>query len=252
MTVTRWIRSLLLELPCLLVPAARHETVTAWVFGRQKRYLPGSDFFQQGLFPWEMAMLRTDPFPSRGRLLLGGAGGGRELAALLELGYRVVAFEPSALSEAALVVARRAQDAEVHIASYRDIVHLMSGERTALARAFEEPFDGIVLGWGSLSHVTDSAVRHRLLPALRTLAPGAPILCSFLLLRESATRTRAQRIRLRLRGRRVDPNLRFWPDLGFVRPFTCEEISNLARSAGYNVAAFEEAPYAHALLVPGD
>jgi hypothetical protein len=253
----RWIRrgvltarSLLLELPCLVVPASRLEKVTAWVYSRQTRYLPGGDFFQQALFDWELKLLRTPPFPSLGRLLVGGAGAGRELVALLKLGYRVVAFEPSALVESAFDIARGCPEAEVQTASYSDVVRLVRGEDSPLAKAFDEPFDAIVLGWGSLSHVVDRAVRHSLLPALRALAPSAPILCSFLQIGEPHPRTIGHRIRLRLRGRRVDPNLRFWPHIGFVHLFTREEIASLAHSAGYDITHYDELPYPHALLVP--
>jgi hypothetical protein len=247
---SRAARSLLMELPCLLVPPTRLEEVTAWVYSREKRYLPGTDFFQQGLFAWELELLRTAPFPREGRLLLGGAGGGRELVALSSLGYRVVAFEPSALVEAVRDVAHRCPAAQAHTASYGDIIRLVRGEGTVLARVFDEPFHGIVLGWGSLSHVLDPAERHCLFPALRTLAPSAPIVCSFLVLGEPRSRSRGRWLRLRLRGRRVDPNLRFWPHIGFVHLFTRGEITTLAGSAGYEVARYEEEPYPHALLVP--
>src|SRR4029079_4693901 len=43
------------------------------------------------------------------------------------------------------------------------------------------PFDAVVLGWGSFSHVMPRAARLALLRALRALAPKAPVLLSFAL-----------------------------------------------------------------------
>src|SRR4051812_4278985 len=68
---------------------------TAGLYDSQLQYAEGGDRFSAGLFEWERRAIATPPFPSRGTILLGGAGGGREVAGLAALGYRVIAFEPS-------------------------------------------------------------------------------------------------------------------------------------------------------------
>jgi hypothetical protein len=81
-----------------LVGAIRDETVIAWtrpddrtrltsaLFDRQRTYLPGGNTFAHGLFYWEREML-VSPFPQQGRLLVGGAGGGREATVFADRGY---------------------------------------------------------------------------------------------------------------------------------------------------------------------
>src|SRR5262245_833316 len=90
----------------------RDETLWAWtsprlreevnrlIYARRRTFAPGGSAFERGLFDWERAATGAPPFPASGRILLGGAGGGRELAELCRIGYDVVAFEPApALAE---------------------------------------------------------------------------------------------------------------------------------------------------------
>src|SRR5262245_29124446 len=64
-------------------------------YGRLEAYQLGSSAFRH-LFPWEKNVVATYFPPPPARVLIGGAGGGREVLALAEMGYEVVAFEPSA------------------------------------------------------------------------------------------------------------------------------------------------------------
>src|SRR4051812_42942522 len=59
--------------------ADEREAVNAAVFSAEDTYSPGGPTFAQGLFAWERAAVSGPPFPPAGRVLLGGAGGGREL-----------------------------------------------------------------------------------------------------------------------------------------------------------------------------
>lgn len=52
------------------------------------------DYNAGGLFEWEAAALAAD-FPVTGRIVVTGAGAGREVPALLERGYDVVGYEPN-------------------------------------------------------------------------------------------------------------------------------------------------------------
>ena len=65
-------------------------------YAGSRSYRPDASSFRAYLFPWEEeAIQRFFPKPPA-HVLVGGAGGGREALALVERGYRVTAFEPSA------------------------------------------------------------------------------------------------------------------------------------------------------------
>ena len=67
----------------------------ALTYGLENSYRADSAAFRRGLFDWEeRAVERFFPRPPA-RVLVGGAGGGREAFALHEKGYTVVAFDPA-------------------------------------------------------------------------------------------------------------------------------------------------------------
>ncbi len=161
-------------------PAARSQATTA-LYTTQATYLPGGPRFKAGLFDWERRALATPPFPRCGRVLLGGAGGGRELAGLCALNYAVVAFEPSpTLAAGAQRIAVEIPGAQAYQASYDDLVRAVRyGEGSLAGAPLAGGFDAVVLGWGSFSHLTDPDERTALLHAVRDLAPTAPVLLSW-------------------------------------------------------------------------
>ena len=240
------------ELMCIVVAPDERDTVTAWVYDTKEHFLPDGAIFDQGLFHWEQACLGSEPFPSTGRLLVGGVGGGREIVGLSKRGYHVVAFEPTALVEGAMRIGA-ACGADVVRASYHDLVLAARGRGGPLERVLGHRFDGVVLGWGSLSHVTSAAERRDLFEALRTLAPAAPVLCSFSTPPRRGPRSKVSRAFDPLRqvlGREPDWDLGFEPGIGFVHGFTRAEIELLAAAGGYAVVRYDERDYAHAVLEP--
>jgi hypothetical protein len=248
------------ELLFAFLPPSDRRELTFDAYASTNAYSPGGDFFSQGLFPWEVALLDDPRMPRAGRVLLAAAGGGRELDALLKRGYDVFAFEPvPALVEQAQHVARaRGAGASVVQASYADLVTRARGEHGPLDR-LEGAFDFCLLGWGSLSHLTELSEMLDVLEALRTLAPHAPVITSFFLRASGVAPSAggARRLRLLLRrvlavvgGRPVQPGLQFYLDAGFVRPLLREELYDLCERAGYEVAYFTELDYPHALLLP--
>ncbi|TAK24825.1 MAG: class I SAM-dependent methyltransferase [Myxococcaceae bacterium] len=239
---------------------AEREAVNAAVFSAEDTYSPGGPTFAHGLFAWEREAFATAPFPPSGRVLLGGGGGGRELTGLCALGYEVVAFEPApALSEALIAVAAKHPRARALRGSYADLVLAARGGGGPLGSLLGERYDAVVLGWASLSHVTDAAERASLLAALRSLAPGAPVLLSYLGPDDDGRANgRVERLRAPLRrwlsraaGRAAAAEGEgFVPGAGFYQRYTPEEIEALASAAGYELAMHEREPYPHALLAP--
>lgn len=223
-------------------------------------YLPGGARFEAGLFEWEDRALSAPPFPKTGRVLLGAAGGGRELRALLERGFEVVAFEPNArLFAGAADVARNHARGAIHRATYADLVHAVESGQGPLASVAAGPtFDAVVLGWGSITHLCDPSDHARLFAALARLCPHAPILTSFYTRPEARPAGRSDRARsairsaLRLAGSRAHhgDELAYATAGGFAYCFSAAEVEALAAGAGYQVVSFAAEPFGHAVLAP--
>jgi len=245
------------ELMLAFIPIEERAALTAAIYARQTTYLPGGQRFEGGLFSWEKRVLDSPHFPREGRVLVGAAGGGREVKGLLERGFRVVAFDPCAPFADA---ARGLSDNAFVQASYADLVDAVRGRGGPLAFLRDAPpFDAAILGWGSLSHVTPASERRALLFAMRELAPHAPVLASFALDHDLPV-PRISKGRARDTLRRLFTVLNapgiseggdyFSPAGGFFSNLHALEIESLARETGYELALFEDAPYPHALFVP--
>lgn len=157
------------------VPASARAPITDAIFARQRTYAPGGQRFAEALHDWEQAALEHPAWPRAGRVLVGGAGGGRELAALADRGYEVSAFEPSGLADdLARAAAAAPTPCEALRGDYADLVRALTLGDGPL-RPFGAParFDAVVLGWASLSHVLEPADRRALPRVARGVAARA-------------------------------------------------------------------------------
>jgi len=242
-----------------LHPGLRDE-VTRRVYEAQTAYRAGGFHFERGLFDWEERLTTSPAFPAGGRLLLGGAGAGRELAPLCRRGYRIVAFEPAAeLAAAARLVARGYPDADLVQASYRDLVDAVVRGSGPLVEAVRGGvFDAVILGWGSFPHVLDTTEQRDLLEVTRTLAPHGPLLLSFFAtapldagrMERLRSGLRKTFVRIGARGSRDSGRVRFLESSGFVCFHTHQEIARLASETGYEVGCIGTSALDYALLVP--
>lgn len=139
------------------------------------------DHRSAGLYPFEERALSAFFPPPPARLFLPGAGGGRELLALVDRGYAVDALEPvPALADAA----RRALNG-LDARGPRGLgtaARTSSVRRASLEEWVEAPvgsYDGIFTGWGLWSHLVERAARLRALRAFRAACPRGPVLLSF-------------------------------------------------------------------------
>lgn len=239
------------------LPESRERANRA-IFGHARTYYPGGSTFERGLFDWERAAITSPPFPPSGRILLGGAGAGRELAGLCKMGYKVLAFEPSAaLAEAAVAVAAPYPESKVICASYRDLVLAVEkGSGPLVPHVCHGEFDGVILGWTSICYVWRPE-REALLKALRTIAPRAPVLLSYWLTSDQSE-GRLGKVRgwirrlLRITGARTlaEPGDAFFPWTGFLQRLTPEELQSLADWTGYQPAYMRSQPEPHAIFIP--
>ncbi len=216
-----------------LEPAERAR-IAGRLYGRRTAY------GQTGLFAWERDWYQSDLPPAPAKILLGGCGSGREALVLCDMGYEVFACEPVA---SLVQTAREALQgrASVWPLSYEEWASARLSE-TATQLFSRAPFDAVILGWGSLSHVLDDPMRERLFSQLVEFCPRGPILFSFM--RGSPTSEgRMPRARgwgrrlgqLLARGRSVSTTRareRLLPHVGFVRCSSDEEISSLASRVG--------------------
>jgi SAM-dependent methyltransferase len=198
-------------------------------YGRTDAYRPDSGSFREYLFPWEEQIVRERFPPAPARILVGGAGGGREALALSQLGYQVVAFDPSETLVSAL--ANRPG-----VTAFRG-----SYERFGGMFAPDESFDAVILGWGSFSHLRSSRDRIETLRAAGRLTNG-PLLVSFLAVRAAPSPAVTRLRRLLPRRRERDPGDAFGLMIGFYHPIDEAEVRALADAAGLEVehANFDE------------
>jgi len=227
----------------LAQPEDWHE-ITARAYNRNRSYR--DDAYNATFYPWEkQAVDRFFPDPPA-RVLVGAAGGGRELAWLAGRGYDVAGFDPAV--RLATDVARRVDRSRLlccEVASYQA---LLDGITAIEAHA---PYDAIVLGFGSLSHVALPKHREALLRKALSLCDKGPLLLSWLSNARSPAQLRVRAVLTRLGLARRPARDSYSAHEGFIHGFDYQEIFDLASAAGYRVAAYDDAnDFPHAVLLP--
>jgi hypothetical protein len=122
-----------------------------------------------GLWGWEEDVLDRY-FQGRRRLLVGSAGGGREVLGLCRRGFDVLAFDcsPKLVGDCSRFLASEGVEAQVLVAP-------PDGVPEGIGQ-----FEGAIVGWGGYKHIPGRDCRVAVLRAYRAHAsPGAPILVSF-------------------------------------------------------------------------
>ncbi len=203
----------------------------------------------KGLFVWEQEWFAADLPRPPAKLLVGGAGSGREIVTLTAAGYQILAFDPAPQFVRHARGLAHLGSTDFIEASYEDLVFgdtMRAGKlRTAIERF--GVFDAVIFGWGSFTHIMDAATRARLLERLHPLCPIGPVLLSFWVRTEPDSRLakgRAARLGAAL-GRAIGPaaHQRYVAEAGdivtsqagFGHFFTWAEIADLAAQCGYEV-----------------
>jgi hypothetical protein len=199
------------------------------------------EYNRSGLCEWEKSAV-DDFFSTCGSILVGAAGGGREVLALAQRGYRVDAFEPSAefANSCRELLKSEGISAEI-IESLPDQVPVSFGI-----------YDGLLLGWGAYNHVPGRRARIDLLRQFRRhTRSGGPMLLSFYTRGEQARQLRWIYRIARLVGR-----LCFRRELAefgdsfsgfFAHHFTEEEIRSEFEEASFRVVYYSEKSYGQAV-----
>ncbi|MCC6647814.1 MAG: class I SAM-dependent methyltransferase [Polyangiaceae bacterium] len=229
-----------------LTPDERAE-ITQRLYDADSSYFPGGKV-ADGLHAFEEEALAQPGMPRAGRVLIGGAGAGRETRALVSRGFSVFAFEPAELFHSELEKTARASGGKVQAAraAYADLIEAADG-RGALAAARSLDFSLVITGWGSLLHLPERETQDALMRAIRSLAPEAPVLLSVNVRGPwSAPKTRWDPVRARwaaaierLGGRHRPDGAYFDAMCGFAYSYTEDDVVRLARVGGYRVERLE-------------
>ena len=205
--------------------------VTAQHFD-QSKYYASTEHNLSGFFVWEKSAL--DRFFQRGsRILVAGAGGGREVLALRKAGFDAEGFECSLpLVRASEQIFDRLGESKYVTLCGPDTVP--QGPRI---------YDGLVVGWGVYTHIPTKARRVAFLQALSQRALSkSPLLISFFGRHSSSSddalvhRT-ARFCHFLLHGRKepleVGDRISY---ARFVRWFTSDEVEAELKAAGFTSA----------------
>ncbi|MBA2302321.1 MAG: class I SAM-dependent methyltransferase [Acidobacteria bacterium] len=225
----------------LLVTAyASDEALAAYndlTYGAAPVYDAHASQFRERLFNWEEDFVAR-VFPAApSRVLVGGAGGGREAFQLAGRGYDVTAFEPSPHLARSMADRARASGAAVSalLGRYESLPVLQdigNGERIDLT--LTRPFDASMLGWSSFSHIRDTRTRIAALRRFAALTDG-PVVVSFFSTppAKPAAPSSLRRVMNRL-GRRSDGDA-FTVHIGFYHLSSPGEVAREVAAAGLQI-----------------
>ena len=206
----------------------------------QNRKYWTDEYNKSGLWGWESRVVERD-FAGCKRLLLAGAGGGREVLALRRRGLEVDGFEanPGLVRFANELLEREGLAPDVRLASWDQSLE------------YEGKYDGVIVGWGAYMHIRGRDKRVTFLHSLRErVEVGAPILLSFYIMGGSSgflrRVSRIGNVLARMLGReRVEVGDRLTPD--YVHFFNRKQIESELAEGGFGLTTFETAEYGHAI-----
>ena len=228
------------------------DTYNEQAYSRLDRYQAGA---VDGLFDWEQQAI-TAYFPAPpSRILIGGAGAGREALALADLGYEVIAFEPALCLLRGFLKQPARNNLQVYRGNYQSLPLLQPVREGAAAVDLRSlpPFDAAVFGYGSYSHLRSQQERVAALNRFRSLAQG-PILISFIDISPPGPSSSRNLSRKTTFHRLREPGNLFRLDLGFCNAVVEAEFAKECAEAGLRIAYpfFRRQPYGspHAVLLP--
>jgi hypothetical protein len=203
-------------------------------YARQDVYRAETETFRSSLFPFEERAI-SQHFPSPlGAVLVGAAGGGREVLALARRGYQVVAFEPAQLLAVSMARACNKLRVEAFIGRYEDLpfVSSLAQPQVVIDLRSRAPFEAAIIGWTSFSHLRSDELCIETLRQIGRLTTG-PILVSW----------------LPAGGSNAAAIPQFSLCIGYYRTFSGVEIRALSERAGLEVVHLDDKDnWPHAVL----
>jgi len=153
------------------------ESYTVAVYDRLGEYTP-----DQGVRDCEKEWWASALPPPPCRLLVGGAGSGREVRFLSQLGYRCVAFDPArSFVQKGKELVDSGECVAFLVGGYDTLTVGPASASDSVGSFLRDlgPFDAALCGWGSICHLASAEGRVGALRALGTLCPSGPLLLSF-------------------------------------------------------------------------
>jgi SAM-dependent methyltransferase len=201
-----------------------------------------------GLMSWEKAWYEHALKPAD-HILLVGCGTGRDLIALLELGYRVEGLDISAraIELARRMLQRRHLSAELHIGPIEGVVP-------------PGTFDAVIFSWFCYGYIPERQTRISVLLKIKPhLTPGGRVLISYV---PAEGRPRSLPILLTQLAARLTRS-DWHPELGdaigpitadpgsvrYEHEFSTGELEDEARAAGFTVVSHERSEVGTAVLM---
>lgn len=227
---------------------ADREELAAAIYAGRSEYAPGGSVYERGLFDWERLAISHAAFPRSGTILVPAAGAGREVLPLSRLGYDVIGFDACAeLVGSGRTAIREAGSSAVLVeGTFEEFERAVGGAQNRLSSILHRRAPAaVMIGWTSFSCLTSHEARLGFLRAVRTLAPTAPVVLSYL---RGPRRPPPSRLRRMLRrvyvaagspGRASD-GLAFISHAGVMQFVDEQEIADLAERTGYTVAVSDE------------
>ena len=192
-----------------------------------------------GLRHWEQRVIEKH-FGDCRSILLGSAGGGREVLALSLMGFSVDAFECNPQLVASCQSFLESQGVEAIVIQAEPV-----GVPASLGT-----YDGAILGWGAYIHIFGRRRRVELLREFRQhLGTGAPLFLSFWTRPESISIRLSYRLAKFIRAiRRAEP-IESGDSISstFDRSFTENDIREELAEAGFEMVFYSEESFGHAV-----
>ncbi len=191
----------------------------------------------QGFWPWEFDAVQTNFHDCR-QILVAGAGGGREVIALIQLGFEVTAFD---FCEGLTAACRR------NLGKAQMEACVLDAPPDRLPQGLGL-FDAILVGRGFYHHIPGRARRVAFLQECRSrIKLDSPLLVSdfFVRTEQACGYPKTQRIanfvrRLRRSDEQVE--LGDWLSEGMQHAFVRSEIESELAEAGFRTASYAHSP----------
>ena len=198
---------------------------------------------RSGFWDWE-AQAIAKHFSSSSKILVAGAGGGREIYALHKSGYQADGFEcNSSFVEFANNFLREEEiNSQVKLAP-RD--SCPNGDRI---------YNGLIVGWGAYTNIQGRQHRIDFLKQMRSQTTGGeiPILLSFFprqnkILTYKIIATVGNMIKTLRLSPKIELGDSLLPHRIFVHYFTQSEIKSELREAGFKLIEYSDKEYGYAI-----
>lgn len=193
-----------------------------------------------GLFEWEKERIEKYFLKSKKVLLL-GAGGGRETVALFRMGYNVDSFE----CNMGLV-----EYGNIFLKKYTKDYKIKYLQKDSVPSVIMK-YDGIIIGWGAYSHIRGFEKRIAFLKKLQPfLNKDAPLMISFLTneekgRQEKITKKVSDFFRFLRNKDKIEPGDKL--QASFVHYFTKQEIIKELTQSNYKVLDYYDIDYGCAI-----